>query len=183
MRLAGLHHTIFDHFLFLLAAEEMCRHEMLWRLVLVVENSILQDDDEVHWIAIPYNKIGLCNVWKPLRFNDGPSGGASFYTHFPNPYIGEDLSITLWKSFLQSNNPPHFKLSSPQKMAFILTGYPLNSAFSQQWARSDIALSNTAYSFSLISFGERFFWSHDGLLSPSNFGLKTTLANEFDKRD
>ena len=65
LRLAGLHHRIFDHFLFLLAAEEMCqggRHEMFRRLVLVVENQILQDDHEVRWILIQCNKIGLCNV-------------------------------------------------------------------------------------------------------------------------
>ena len=65
LRLAGLHHSIFDHFLFLLAAEEMCqsgRHEMFRRLVLVVENQILQDDHEVCWIAIQCHKIGICNV-------------------------------------------------------------------------------------------------------------------------
>ena len=50
-------------------------------------------------------------------------------------------------------------------------------------ARSDIAWSLTVYSFSLILFEERFLWSHGGLLSPSNFGLKTTPANKFDKGD
>ena len=98
LRLADLHHSIFDHFLFLLAAEEMCqsgRHEMFRRLVLVVENQVLQDDHEVRWIAIQCNKIGLCNVGTPLRLNDGLSGGTCLYTHFSNPYIGVDLSMAL----------------------------------------------------------------------------------------
>ena len=69
-------------------------------------------------------------------------------------------------------------------MTFILTGYQLNSAFSQQWARSDITLSNTEYSFSL-SHLQKDFSNHIVvyLLSPSNFGLKTIPANKFDKGD
>ena len=56
LRLAGLHHRIFDHFLFLLAAEEMCqsgRHEMFRRLVLVVESQMLQDDHK--FTGLPFS--------------------------------------------------------------------------------------------------------------------------------
>ena len=87
------------------------------------------------------------------------------------------------KKYFTVELSPHFRLSSPQMMAFILMRYSLKSAFSQQLARSDIALSNTTYSFTLILFAERFVWSHGGFLCTSNFGLKTTPANKFGKGD
>ena len=100
---------------------------------------------------------------------------------FKSLYWCRSLNSTLKKYFTVELSP-HFKLSSPQ-MAFILTRYPLKSAFSRQWARSDIALSNATYSFTLISLAERFVWSHGRFLCTSNFGLKTTPANKFDKGD
>ena len=100
---------------------------------------------------------------------------------FKSLYWCRSLNGTLKKYFTVELSP-HFKLSSPQ-MAFILTRYPLKSAFSRQWARSDIALSNATYSFTLISLAERFVWSHGRFLCTSNFGLKTTPANKFDKGD
>ena len=134
---------IFDHFLFLLATEEMCQsscHKKLQRLVLEVENQILQDDHEVCWIAIQCSKISPCNVWAfqiILPTDDG------FYS--------DGISIKLCV------------LPAMSKIRYCFVKHSILFFF-------DLVCKK-------ISLITRWF------ISPSNFGLKTTLANKFDKGD
>ena len=156
--------------------------EMFRRLVLVVENQILQDDHEVWWIAIQCNKIGLSIVWTPYRLNDGPSGGTCFYTHFSNVYIDVDLSMVLWKSLYSWIIAP-FEIILPTDDGFYSDGISIKLFVLPAMSKIRYCFVKHSILFFLILFAERFLWSQGGLLSPSNFGLKTTPANKFDKGD